>query len=148
MIRNRIRGLVLATLCFQASCSGSSGNTGGSCSDISGTWDVTQIEDDSQCGGGTITNEQVATATQSGCSFTLSGGGESISGTVTGNQISGTVSISDTGGMTTGTFTGSMSADGKTITATSSWTWRGGTTSCSGTTQLTATRLSGGPDAG
>jgi hypothetical protein len=149
MIRNRISSLALATVCLQVACSGSSSNAGqGSCTDISGSWNVTQIEDDSKCGGGTITSQQIMTDTQNGCSVTMSSGGEAVNGTVTGNQISGALSISDTSGTTTGTLTGSISADGKTITTISSWTWQSGTTICSGTTESTATRLTGGPDAG
>ncbi len=121
MIRNRICGLALATVCLQAACSGSSNNNGqGSCTDISGSWDVTQIEDASQCGEGIITSDQIMTGTQNGCSITMNSGGETISGTVTGNQISGTLSISEQGGTTTGTFTGVISADGRSITTTSS----------------------------
>jgi hypothetical protein len=147
MIRNLINGLVLATACLQPSCNSSSNSGQGSCIDMSGTWNVTQVEDDTQCGGGIVTNDATASGTQNGCSFTLSGGGETLSGIVSGNQISGNFSASDLGGAGSGTFAGTISEDAKTVTANSSWTWHDGTASCSGTTVTTATRISG-PDAG
>ena len=143
--------LILVGLC--TACSGSSNSSPGTCPNIAGTWNLAETEDDTQCGGSVTTDQQTATVTQNGCSFTMTDGSEVLTGTITetvnGGHISGTLVSTDQGGTTTGSFTGSISADGNTGTATSSWTYIG-LTSCSGTTQIVATRVGGGPttDAG
>jgi len=150
MIKNRLSIVVLAAACLQSACGSNSNtsNTGSGCVDISGTWDVTQVEDDTQCGGGKVTTVVTGSGTQTGCSFTVISEGETLTGTATGNQFSGSFTESELGGTGNGTFTGTVSADGKTFVANSSWTWQQGTTSCRGTTVSTATRISGSPDAG
>ena len=149
MIRIQLKSILLAAVCLQAACSGSSNSSESTCPNIAGTWSLTETEDDSKCGGSIANNHETAIVTQTGCTFTMmTRGGNSLKGTVNGSQISGTSSYVAQGETGTGTVTGTGSADGNSATVTDVWTYSNGLASCSGTTQIMATRVSGGPDAG
>jgi len=144
----RTVALISTSLVSACGGGGSSGNSSSSCPNMAGTWQVVSIDDNTKCGGSVTTNTRSAVVTQSGCSFTMTSDVEVVTGTGSGNQISATSIASDSYGIATGTFTGTASADGNTVTGTDSWIYKTGTVTCDGMSQMTATRLSVGNSGG
>jgi hypothetical protein len=111
----------------------------GTCVDVSGTWNTTEVDDATGCGEGFTTHDEEYTITQSGCNITIDGGlFGTASGTVNGSQITYTGSFPDEGGTTTGTV--NLTISGNSLNGSANWTWSDGTSSCSGTTQISGTR--------
>ena len=108
------------------------------CVDVSGTWNTTELVNGTDCGDGTYTNYNEFTVTQSGCNITVDAGAYGThSGTVNGSQITYTGSYPEEGGTTT--INVNLTVSGNSLSGSSTWTWRNGT-SCSGTTQISGTK--------
>ncbi len=121
-----------------AACGGGSGGTD-NCVNIAGTWNSTEVVDETRCNGVIHTEYRTFTITQVGCDVTVTFPGASVHGTVSGNKLSMTGNYPDDSG--TITITGSDVAlleDG-TVKGTASWTWNGSSGSCNGTTGITLT---------
>jgi hypothetical protein len=134
-----------ALLAACGSGSGGSGNTG-SCENIAGEWDSTELVDGLACpDSATDTRYRTYKITQSGCAITVAVtgpvAGVTFTGTISGTHLSWAGSFPDGSGTTT--ITGmdlTLSDDKKSVSGTASWTWTGSGTSCSGTTSVTATK--------
>ena len=125
---------------------GSSSNTSGvSAKDVSGKWSVHEVVNESACGLGNETNDYNVTVVQSGAQITLTdSNGNTYTGSVNGSTISWKGSFSRDGGTVTITsMTLTLSSDGDSLNGTANWTWTGSGKTCSGTTQITATKTSG-----
>jgi hypothetical protein len=99
-----------------------------------------EVVDGSACGEGTYTDNKTYVITQSGCDITLTNSGLTFHGSIDGSNLSWSGSYSEGTGTTT--ITGmavTLSSDLGTATGTAHWTWTGSST-CSGTTQITATK--------
>lgn len=137
-------GLELSLICLFASCGGGSGSNGGTdgqaCPDLSGTWNVTSIDDDTKCGGRISTNVWLAVVTQNGCAFTMTNDSEIVTGTLSGNRITASSTSTGQDGVATGKISGTVSGDGTSIAGSDSWTYQASAKSCDGTSQLAAYR--------
>lgn len=137
--------MVLAT----AICCGGGGDDDshhtGICDDAAGTWNMTEDVDATDCGDGTYTEDVTYTVTQSDCDITVVPGsnpGLSFSGSVNGKKISWSGSWPEEGGTTTAKI--NTTIDGDSISGSSSWSWSDEMDRCTGTTQITGTRVGGG----
>ena len=138
--------LSLLTLCLFPSCGGGSSGGAGTCLDLSGSWSVTSIDDNTQCGDPVSTNTWMAVTMQNGCSYTMTSESETVTGTISGRTVTGTSISRD--GMTKGNVTATISQDGTSITGTDVWTRASLTKNCTGTSQVAAYRNGAIPDAG
>lgn len=130
-------------------CGGSDGGSNDSHttnSDANGNWNVTEVADETDCGEGTNTYLHTAIITQSGSSVTLTLGGNSFVGNVSGNLLTWSGSYSEDGGTTTTSVRVTISSDGLSFTGSATWSWTSGSSSCSGTSQLTGTKNNSGGD--
>jgi len=140
--------IVFGLIAFVA-CGGGGGDGGSppqpqplvtTCEDVSGTWHTEEVNDQRSCGEGIVTKNLEYTVTQSGCNITVDAGKYGIhSGTVNGNKIKYTGSYPEDGGGTT-SINDNLTISNNSLTGSTTWTWREGNESCSGTTQITGTR--------
>jgi hypothetical protein len=138
MARSSAVGLLGSMLL--AACGGGGGGAG-TCESVSGTWTSAEVVDGSACGEGTTTQQNSYAVTQSACDITVASNGATFSGSVSGTHLSWRGSFPQGGGTTAITSMDLvLSSDQTTATGKVSWTWSGGGQSCSGTTQITATR--------
>ncbi len=114
------------------------------CVNVAGTWTTDSYVDATDCGGGTYWKyNNIYTVKQNGCNITVEPStGGSYSGTVSGNQINWTDSYPDSGGTTTSNINITISGDN--LYGSEHWDWTDGTDSCSGTTQVSGIRSTGG----
>jgi len=114
--------------------------------DLSGTWNVQETKY-GNCEGSTYPQYEAytATASQTGNDFnsiyTSDNETNTISGTISGNALTWQETRTDDNGTTSIDFSGTVSGDGNTINGTATWTWTDGSDNCSGTTQITVTRV-------
>ncbi|MEL7025331.1 MAG: fibronectin type III domain-containing protein [Pseudomonadota bacterium] len=107
---------------------------------VAGEWQISEtLADD--CGSSGTTNTYVATVTQNGSQVVVTYGGVSRSGTMTGNELTWSGSYPEDGGTTTVSSL-ILNFSGDSATGNATWSWTDGTQSCSGTSSITATRLS------
>lgn len=109
------------------------------CSNVAGTWSTTETVHASSCGGGTTTEYNTYTVSQNVCALTVTTSGLTFSGQICGNAISWSGSYPENGG-TTAITSSSYTLSGNTFTGTANWTWTGTSSSCSGYTDVTATK--------
>ena len=112
---------------------------------MSGTWTITETLLSGGCPGDPTTQTYDIVVTQNGSSISVQlPTSEVLVGQVSGNQFSWDQSYPEDGGTTTELLNGTVSADGLSLTADSSWSWTDGITSandCSGTSNYTGTLL-------
>jgi hypothetical protein len=112
--------------------------------DVSGTWQISEEVNDSECWGDDHTsydNYQLS-VTQSGNSITVTDQqNNQFTGTVSGNSLSWSGSFQQDGGTLTITSM-SLTITGNTITGTANWTWTNGIKTCSGSTRVNGIRTS------
>ena len=132
---------------FACGSGGGGGGDGGGelvtpSTDITGSWSIQEVIDDTDCGGTGDTDSYTAEVVQSGNTLTVTIEGEVFTGTISGSTVSWTGSYPDDGGTTTITSLElTVSSGGTSLTGTASWTFTNGV-SCSGTTQVTGTFIS------
>ena len=138
--RRPLLGILLASY-VAAGCGQDSDNVVPACGDFGGMWKVTLSPVNSDCGGTSSPEIVLSMVTQNGCSFTWVPIG--ITGTLSDNTIAGTFERTSTDESVTEEFTGSLSADGSTVTGTAQWTYRNSSSAetCNGTTQLSGARV-------
>ena len=131
--------IFIFTIICLVSCGGSDDNNGQNV-DISGVWSSTEKSVE-----GTCSNFQPETeyssyiVTQNDNTLTIN---SEITGTINGNSVSWTA-VEDNGHRTiTTTFTGTVTET--TITGTANWVWSDGNSSCTGKTEITATKAESG----
>ena len=112
------------------------------CQNVAGTWSVTEISDERNCGGGSAeTKYMTYRVSQNGCNISVTNttyGVGPFSGTVDGNHISWSGSFPEEGGTTTANI--NLNISGNSLNGSASWTWSGFGEVCSGTTQNFGTR--------
>jgi hypothetical protein len=118
-------------------------STGGTCINVAGIWNITENLINTNCDEVPQTEHKTYTFTQNGCNISgTDNGGGNYSGTVNGSQISMTGSRPSSGGITTITSANiTVSGDGISLSGTASWIWSDGSSSCSGITQVSGTRV-------
>jgi len=114
--------------------------------DFSGSWDYSATTDSTGCGGSIQTSTGTFTIVQTAgsSSATVTLNGQTFPASVCNNTMAATTTYPDGVGSTTEMINATISAD--TITALSTWTYTEAGSSCSGTTDITASR--GGTTAG
>ncbi len=118
--------------------SNSSSNT--VCESIAGTWWVTDTIDESACGGGTQYDSYEATIKQSDCNITVTVGRDSFSGSINGSTVSWTGSYpAESGTVTISSM--ALNKAGSRMTGTANWTLNDGQETCSGSTEMSGTRI-------
>ncbi len=116
------------------------------CFSLTGVWSATEIADETACDEGVNTYTVSVTLTQTNNLFQAVSPGGSASGVKTQCAITGWGGESEDLGFTYSNGSGTISADGKTINVSASWTWSGidestgQPISCSGTSNITLTR--------
>jgi hypothetical protein len=112
------------------------------CQNVAGTWSVTEINDERNCGGGSAETEYMTySISQNGCNISITNltyGVGPFTGTVDGNHISWSGSYPEEGGTTTADI--SLNISGNNLNGSATWTWRGFGEVCSGTTRISGTR--------
>ncbi len=142
--------LVLSLALVLNNC-GSSGGTddnnnnnnvtcGDTCSNVAGTYWQTQTVDATQCGEGTYPQSFEVIITQSECNILANVGVTTLTGCIDGSTINWSGSFSEEGGTTTITSS-NINVSGINYSGSANWTWSDGFDSCSGTTQISATRI-------
>ena len=114
--------------------------------DLEGTtWSVTENVNATACDGG-IYNDyySVSVVSQSGNTLTVSTSAGTFSGTFSGDQISWSGTYAQDGGMTTSTTSLTVNSVCSSLSGSAVWTWSDGSTTCSGTSQVTAIRNDSG----
>jgi hypothetical protein len=135
-------------LLLAAACAGGGGDGGGGGSlqppgaDLSGAWTVKETVNAS-CQGPSFPQSvtHAFTVTQSGNSVTFHDNvtGDTYVGTISGDAVTWSFSYPSGDGVLSGTFSGTVKADGNAVTGRATWTWTGATT-CSGSTDVNAAR--------
>ena len=139
--------LFLSSLLVLSACGGGGGGGGGTpatpIGDISGLWNVETVVDRSDCGGGAAERDpdEIVTVTQSGSAITVTDSDGPNTGTLSGNRLSWSGSYPEDGGTTSVSFSLTVAPSCNSLSGTAPWSWSDGTFTCSGTTQVTATRL-------
>ena len=149
----RLLGTGMLSLLFAACSTGGGGGDGDPdppIADISGTWSITETMGSNTCGEVPGSqNTYSITVTVSGNSVTVVTPAGTFTGTIDGDQLEWTGSYPDDGGTTTiNSMDLTVSANGSSVSGTTSWSWTDGTESCSGTTTVNGTRTSGGGGGG
>jgi hypothetical protein len=140
-------GTVMFSLAVISCGGGGDGDSdnGGTCEDASGTWNMTEVVNATDCGEDTYTENITYTVTQNGCNITVvpsSDSSLSFSGSVDNDQVSWTGSWPEDGGTTTATI--DITINGDSASGSATWSWTDGSDSCDGTTQISGTRTSSG----
>lgn len=128
-----------------ADCDGLGGDTGASPSvtNVTGRWRVTEV-DSSNCDDTGRTRSFTWDVIQSGSTLTVLSieRGESLTGTITGNNINLRGIFFEDGGITNVSSTNiNVSSSGNTISGIEIWTWSDGFDFCSGTTSVSGSRI-------
>jgi probable HAF family extracellular repeat protein len=147
---------ILSLLLLIAGCSGGSsgspGDTGENtpvaqkeaASNISGIWKIHQDSTTKAiCDGTGEMTDYVVVITQNGDSLMVTDpDGNQFAGVVNGDSVSWSGSYTkENGTMTISSMVLSLSQGSRTLTGTSAWEWSGDGISCSGTTNVTATKI-------
>ncbi|MEO0438136.1 MAG: hypothetical protein AAF098_14650 [Pseudomonadota bacterium] len=105
---------------------------------VAGNWRITAIEDERGCDEGVNTITVTLPIEQNGNTVTVLG----IPASITGNTISWSgVMFPEDGGTTTSSATLTLAADFNSFAGTETWSFRDGSFSCSGTTEITGQRV-------
>jgi hypothetical protein len=137
--------LVIGLLGLVACGGGGGGGSSSSCTECenaAGTWDTQEHIQSAACGEDSWDYNTYA-VTQSGCSLTVVpvGSGLSFKGSICGSTLSWSGSYPEGVGTTKITSMTMTLAGTTTFSGTAHWSWSGpGYPSCSGTTQVTATK--------
>lgn len=107
---------------------------------MTGTWNVVTQVNAIACGEGTYSESEVYSVTQTDGNLTVSVGGASYSGSISGNNFSWSGSFMEDGGTTTSNMSGTVAANGNSLSGSSSWSWTDGVESCDGSSTFTGTR--------
>ncbi len=147
--RTRRLLMAVAALAFAAcGCSSTDGN-GGEPVDVAGVWNITETYLTDTCEGGGGSDTYQVTITQNGNAVTLMySDGDTVSGTINGNKIQYSGSYDEEGGTMTVSAEFTVSADGRSMQGTDSWSWTNGSMNCSGTDSFSGTRETGGGNGG
>lgn len=130
-------GLSAFTFLFLAACADApTGPEGG----VAGNWSVNAVEDATGCGEGTSTSTITVRISQSGTTLTVTIDGVDYTGSLNGSVGTWSGSYPDDGGTTTEDYTVTFANDNTTLSGGSTWTWTDGSSSCSGTVQVTGSR--------
>jgi hypothetical protein len=138
--------VMTALVCAVAlvSCGGGGSDLQPPSTDLTGSWSVQEIIN-GNCIGSHYPEYKYYTATvsQSGNNFTYTNTSDNsvTSGTISGTSISMNKTETDTGGTTTSSLSGTVASDGNSFSGTATWNWTGSSSSCSGTSQVTAARI-------
>ncbi|MEJ2641822.1 MAG: hypothetical protein P8010_19830, partial [Desulfosarcinaceae bacterium] len=137
---------------------GDSGGDDGDASDVldvSGSWNVTEVADESDCGQGINTKHYTVTIAQTGTTFTVQTPYGTLRGNLSGSAGTWSGRGSEDGGtlQTSGrvTFSDDGNGYGNGYSAQETWTWDDGSFYCSGTSDLSGSRSAsgdGGADGG
>lgn len=109
---------------------------------VAGTWEFVEISDETDCGDGSVQYDYDISLSQNDTMISIAyeEGGTS-SGTINGNQVEWSGLFPEDGG--TSVFTMMLNVSGSSATGTAQWSWRDDIDSCEGTSQITATCVSG-----
>jgi hypothetical protein len=144
-------GISTALLLSLLACGGGGGGGGGgdtpvAPANVAGTWNVTETSTSNNCGDPGDPPYSITIA-QSGSNLTVTTPSGVFTGSISGNTVRWTGSYPDDGGTTTITsLTATVSGDS--FSGSSSWTWAGPGGPCSGSTNFTGIRTSGGGGGG
>jgi hypothetical protein len=126
---------------------GDSGGDDGDASDVldvSGSWNVTEVADESDCGQGINTKHYTVTIAQTGTTFTVQTPYGTLRGSLNGSVGTWSGRGSEDGGtlQTSGSVTFSEDGNGYGVSysAIETWTWDDGAFYCSGTSELSGSR--------
>jgi hypothetical protein len=108
--------------------------------DISGSWSTTDQVNATACEDGLYTENGTTQITQSGNSITATDSDGSLTGSISGNIASYSGSFPDDGGTVQVNATFTVAGDCNTYSGSANWTWSDGSSTCSGSTQLSGTR--------
>jgi len=112
---------------------------------LSGQWDVLETLESGGCPGDPLTDSYSINITQTGSTFSVELPSlDVIVGDITGSDFSWDQSYPEDGGTTTELLNGTLSSDGLSFTATSSWSWTDGinpSNDCSGTSSFSGAKV-------
>ena len=108
--------------------------------DVAGEWETTSTVVSDNCDGRMSRTFRMK-ITQDGNALTAETPELTFSGTICGNQIQMSGSFPEDDGTVTVNATLDVSADGKSLQGSDTWTWTDGSESCSGSDSLSGTRI-------
>ena len=130
--------LPVILLIMLVACKSPTSPTGDDCENVAGSWSITEVADETDCGEGINTRYYSAVIIQIDCDITVTMEGVSYDGEVDGHRVEWTGSYPEDGGTTTATI--NLTVSGNTISGTASWTWSDAYESCSGTSTITGSK--------
>jgi hypothetical protein len=113
---------------------------GGEDADVAGDWEMSSTVVTDNCDG-RMSQTFLMTITQEGSNLTVETPEVTFSGTVSGNRIQMNGSFPEDNGTVTVNATLVVSGDGNSMEGSDNWTWTDGSSSCSGSDSLRATRI-------
>lgn len=114
--------------------------------DLTGTWNVTEAADESDCGEGINTKRYTVTLTQNGNSLRVQTPYGTFNGRLDGDVATWSGTGSEDGGTLVTNVTATLNAEGTSFTGSETWRWSDdGGFQCSGTSELSA-NLGAGDD--
>ena len=140
-------GISTALLLSLLACGGGGGGGGGEPpappANVAGTWNVTETSTSNNCGDA-VDPPYSITIAQSGSNLTVTTPSGTFTGSISGNTVRWTGSYPEDGGTTTITSL-TATVSGNSFSGSSTWTWAGPGSPCSGSTNFTGTRASSTP---
>ena len=110
--------------------------------DLTGDWAVIDNVNATACGDGTYTDNYTLGVTQSGSSVTVTSlNAGTHTGTLSGNLLTWSGSYPDGSGTTQSSVSLTINDDCNALSGTANWTWSDSSMTCSGTSQVSASRL-------
>jgi hypothetical protein len=107
--------------------------------DLTGTWRVTEVADESDCGEGVNTKQYTVTLTQNGNSLSVQTPYGNFNGRLDGQVATWSGTGSEDGGTLVTRVAATLNAEGTSFTGSETWRWSGdGGFQCSGTSELSA----------
>jgi hypothetical protein len=138
-------GISTALLLSLLACGGGGGGGGdapATPANVAGTWNVTETSTSNNCGE-PVDPPYSITIAQSGSNLTVTTPSGVFTGSISGNTVRWTGSYPEDGGTTTITSL-SATVSGNSFSGSSSWSWAGPGSPCSGSTNFTGTRTTSG----
>lgn len=142
-VKSIMFGLTVSlSACSSGGGDGEGDKTAAPIGDLRGTWSVSEVVNATDCGEG-IYNDyyNLEVISQNGSSITVSNSIDQFTGTLSGNSLTWSGSYPEDGGTTSSNVGLTVAPSCNSLSGSARWSWSNGVDSCSGTSQVSATRV-------
>jgi hypothetical protein len=108
--------------------------------DLTGSWFVEELEDATDCGEGIFFESYTASVIQTNNEIRICAAGICFNGFVDGDKVRWSGAYPEDGGTTTVSVLMVVGTDGNSMSGMSTWSWTDGVSSCTGSSDISATR--------